>query len=121
MVRVLLAIWAAKLSALALRAIGREGTHVPGLIARRVHPGIIGAIRHPPRVVAVTGTNGKTTAANILAGALSANGMTVASNLNGSNLAAGVAATLIGAVDWRGRPRVDIGVFEMDERSAKLV
>ena len=117
----LLAIWVGKAAAFALRAIGRAGTHVPGLIARKVHPGIIGAIRHPERVVAVTGTNGKTTASNVLAEALGRQGFAVASNRNGSNLAAGVAATLIGAVDWRGRPRVDIGVFEVDERSAKLV
>ncbi|CAN5163430.1 MurT ligase domain-containing protein [soil metagenome] len=121
MLRVLLAIWAGKLAAFALRAMGRAGTHVPGLIARKVHPGIIGAVRHPPRVVVVTGTNGKTTASNLLAEALVGQGLTVASNRNGSNLAAGVAATLIGAVDWAGRPRVDVGVFEMDERSAKLV
>lgn len=121
MLRVLLAIWVGKLAAFALRAVGRAGTHVPGLLARRVHPGVIGAIRHPERVVVVTGTNGKTTASNVLTGALTQQGLKVASNLNGSNLAAGVAATLIGAVDWRGRPRADIGVFEMDERSAKLV
>jgi Zn ribbon nucleic-acid-binding protein len=120
-VRVLLAIWAGKLAAFTLRALGRAGTHVPGLVARKIHPGIIGAVRHPARVVVVTGTNGKTTASNLLAEALSAEGLSVASNRNGSNLAAGVAATLIGAVDWRGRPRADVGVFEMDERSAKLV
>jgi len=119
--RVLLAIWAGKLAALALRALGRAGTHVPGIVARKIHPGIIGAIRHPARVVAVTGTNGKTTVSNLLAEALTHQGLVVASNRNGSNLAAGVTATLIGAVSWAGKPKADIGVFEMDERSAKLV
>ena len=119
--RVLLAIWAAKAAAAGLRLLGRAGTHVPGLIARKIHPGIIGAVRHPARVVVVTGTNGKTTVSNLLAEALEGEGLKVASNRNGSNLAAGVAATLIGAVSWTGRPRADIGVFEMDERSAKLV
>ena len=119
--RLLLTIWAVKLSVLALRALGRAGTHVPGLIARRLYPGIIGAIRHPARVVVVTGTNGKTTVSNLLAEALAAQGLRVASNRNGSNLAAGVAATLIGAVTWTGKSRVDLAVIEMDERSAKLV
>ncbi|MDM4763188.1 MurT ligase domain-containing protein [Galbitalea sp. SE-J8] len=119
--RVLLAVWAGKLAALALRALGRAGTHVPGLIARRLHPGILAGVQHPPRVVVVTGTNGKTTASNLLTEALLAQGLRVASNRNGSNLAAGIAATLIGAVDWRGRSRADIAVLEMDERSAKLV
>ena len=121
MLRVLLTIWAAKLSALALRAIGRQGTHVPGRIARRLHPGIIAAIRHPARVVAVTGTNGKTTVSNLLAEALLGEGLRVASNRLGSNLAAGVAMTLIDAVTWTGRSRADIAVLEMDERSARLI
>lgn len=121
MLRVLLAIWAGKLATIALRALGRAGTHVPGLVARRIHPGIIGAIRHPARVIAVTGTNGKTTVSNLLAESLALQGLSVASNRNGSNLAAGITATLIGAVSWTGRPRADVGVFEMDERSAKLV
>jgi hypothetical protein len=119
--RVLLAVWTGKLAAFGLRVLGRAGTHVPGLIALRVYPGIIGAIRHPPRVVVVTGTNGKTTASNLLAEAFAAQGLVVASNRNGSNLAAGVAATLFGAVNWTGRSRADIAVIEMDERSAKLI
>jgi Zn ribbon nucleic-acid-binding protein len=119
--RLLLTIWAVKLSVFALRTLGRQGTHVPGLIARKLHPGIIGALRHPARVVVVTGTNGKTTVSNLLAEALEAQGLRVASNRNGSNLAAGVATTLIGAVTWTGRPKADIAVMEMDERSAKLI
>ena len=119
--RVLLTIWAVKLAALVIKATGRAGTHVPGLIARKLHPGIIGSIRHPARVVAVTGTNGKTTVSNLLAEALEGEGLRVASNRSGSNLAAGVATTLVDAVTWTGRPRVDIAVFEMDERSAKLI
>lgn len=121
MLRVLLAIWAGKLAMIALRVLGRAGTHVPGLVARRIHPGIIGAIRHPARVIAVTGTNGKTTVSNLLTEALLEQGMSVASNRSGSNLAAGITATLIGAVSWTGKPKVEVGVFEMDERSARLV
>jgi lipid II isoglutaminyl synthase (glutamine-hydrolysing) len=119
--RLLTAVWAAKLAGVAIRALGRQGTHTPGLIARKLYPGIIGAIRHPDRVVAVTGTNGKTTVSNLLTEALQGEGMRVASNRIGSNLAAGIATTLIGAVTWTGKPRADIAVLEMDERSAKLV
>jgi UDP-N-acetylmuramyl tripeptide synthase len=119
--RLLIALWAAKLAGVAIRATGRKGTHVPGLIARKLHPGIIGSIRHPARVIAVTGTNGKTTVSNLLAEALQGEGLSVASNRYGSNLAAGIATTLIGAVTWTGKPRADVAVLEMDERSAKLV
>ena len=119
--RLLIAVWAAKLAGVAIRAVGRQGTHTPGLIARKLYPGIIGAVRHPQRVVVVTGTNGKTTVSNLLTEALLGEGFRVASNRIGSNLAAGIATTLIGAVTWTGKPRVDIAVLEMDERSAKLV
>ena len=119
--RVLLAIWAAKAAATGLRLLGRAGTHVPGLIARRLHPGIIGALRHPARVVVVTGTNGKTTVSNLLTEALEAEGLRVATNRNGSNIAAGVTTLLIRAVSWTGKPRADVAVVEMDERSAKLI
>jgi Zn ribbon nucleic-acid-binding protein len=116
-----MAVGAAKLSGVAIRMLGRQGTHVPGLIARKLYPGVIGAIRHPDRVVVVTGTNGKTTVSNLLTEALQGEGVRVASNRIGSNLAAGIATTLIGAVTWTGKPKADIAVLEMDERSAKLV
>ena len=45
MVRVLLTIWIVKLSVLVLRVFGQAHTHVPGIIAHAVHPGIIGAVR----------------------------------------------------------------------------
>ena len=121
MIRALLTIWAAKLAALALRVLGRAGTHVPGRIARRLDPRIIAKVAHPTRVVVVTGTNGKTTVSNLLVEALEAQGLRVASNRNGSNLAAGVAMALIGAVTWTGRSRSDIAILEMDERSARLI
>lgn len=119
--RLLLTIWAAKLSVLIIRAFGRQGTHTPGLVARRLFPGILGAVAHPARVVAVTGTNGKTTVANLLAQALEAEGLRVASNRYGSNLVAGAATALIDAVTWTGKPKADIAVIEMDERSARLI
>ena len=119
--RVLLTIWVAKLAGLAIRALGRAGTHTPGLIARRLHPGIIGALRHPSRVIAVTGTNGKTTVSNLLTDALEAQGLKVTSNRNGSNIAAGVTSLLLDAVSWTGKPRTDVAVVEMDERSARLI
>lgn len=96
-------IWAAKVAGLALRAAGRPATHLPGLIARGLRPDIIGALAHPARVVVVTGTNGKTTASNLLVEALEGEGLRVASNRTGSNIAAGVASALIRSVSWTGR------------------
>jgi UDP-N-acetylmuramyl tripeptide synthase len=119
--RALLTIWIVKISVIVIRALGKQAQHTPGVIARRLYPGVIGALRHPARVVVVTGTNGKTTVSNLLSEALEAQGMRVASNRSGSNTAAGIITALIRDVTWLGRPRADIAVIEMDERSAKLV
>lgn len=116
-----MAIWVTKVLSTGLRIAGRGGTHVPGRIALRIQPDLIGQIAHPAQVVAVTGTNGKTTVTNMLADALLLQGQKVATNRIGSNLAAGIAVTLISAVDARGRSRVDSAVLELDERSARLV
>ncbi|MEP6844171.1 MAG: MurT ligase domain-containing protein [Pseudolysinimonas sp.] len=119
--RLLLAIWAAKLAALAIRARGLNGAVMPGRIARRLHPEIIALIAHPPRVVAVTGTNGKTTVSNLLADALEGEGLRVANNRSGGNVSACIATTLIDAVTWTGKSRADIAVIEVDERLSRSI
>jgi lipid II isoglutaminyl synthase (glutamine-hydrolysing) len=120
-VRLLLTIWVVKLSVVAIRVLGKQANHTPGVIARKLYPGIVGAVARPARVVVVTGTNGKTTVSNLIAEALEAQGLRVASNRSGSNTAAGVATALIRELTWTGRPKADIAVIEMDERSAKLI
>lgn len=119
--RLLLAIWGAKLTRALLRLLRRHGTQLPGRVAMAIDPRLIGAIAHPPRVVVVTGTNGKTTVSNLLGEALTAEGLRVANNRYGSNIEAGIAAALVAGVDWLGRSRADIAVIEMDERTARRV
>ena len=119
--RLFAAVWAAKLAGLALRLLHRRGSHFPGVVALRLCPGLIGEIRKPERVVVVTGTNGKTTVANLLADALAGEGMAVIDNRAGSNTTAGIAAALVAGVNWWGRPKAGLAVLEMDERSARLI
>src|SRR5258708_7932379 len=72
------------------------GTSLPGLVARRVDPGImrhLGAqLRHGS--VVVTGTNGKTTTSGLVAYILRDAGLRVWRNREGANLVQGVAAAL---------------------------
>ena len=119
--RVLLAVWAGKLTGTLLRLLGRAGTHVPGKVALAVYPGLMSAIPLPSRVVVVTGTNGKTTTTNILADALHNLGVRVGSNRAGSNLREGIISTLMDGLTVFGRSTIDTAVLEMDERSARLV
>lgn len=63
------------------------------------------------RVAVVTGTNGKSTTTALLASACTANGLTVASNVEGANLLSGIVA-LLGS---RRARDTDVAVLEMDE------
>ncbi|MHB0886124.1 MAG: MurT ligase domain-containing protein [Bacillota bacterium] len=115
--RKLLAIWIGKLAVPLSRAFGRGGSTFPGSLARRVAPGILSALgaQLPRGVILVTGTNGKTTTARMIAAVLRAAGLRVVHNRSGANLITGVTAAFIDATGWRGRLGADIGLVECDE------
>ena len=118
--RALLALWAAKGAAALVPRLGRGGgTALPGLLAERIAPDAAAALarRLAGGVVLITGTNGKTTTARLLAGMLAAAGRPVAHNRAGSNLTRGIASALAAASDWRGRPRDAraLALMETDE------
>ncbi len=93
------------------------GSNFPGKVVLRMHPGAPQAMasRLPGGCVLVTGTNGKTTTSNLLAGMLRAGGRRPVHNRVGANLITGITAALAQASDLRGAPRGDIGLFEVDE------
>ena len=104
-----------------LRLLGRKGTYLSGKIALKLCPGFIAKVKKPAKVLAVTGTNGKTTVNNLISDALEASGRRVLSNRYGSNIAAGVASALIEGSTLFGKPKYDVAVLECDERSARLI
>jgi UDP-N-acetylmuramyl tripeptide synthase len=93
------------------------GTNFPGIVARQVAPGVLHdlADRLPQGVVLLSGTNGKTTTARMLAGVLQANQQRVLHNRAGANLVSGLTATMLAGCNLLGRTRHDIGLFETDE------
>ncbi len=119
----LLANAAGKLARLALQLSGRGGTALPGLIALTIDPDFIAAaaseLAHG--VVLVSGTNGKTTTARMLSDIVRATGWAPMHNRSGSNLERGIAGALLAESSWRGEPRGDVGMFEVDEASLPRV
>jgi lipid II isoglutaminyl synthase (glutamine-hydrolysing) len=119
--RATVAVLASKAAGAASRWLGRGGgTALPGLVAERLEPNIVARLaRDLGRGVAiVTGTNGKTTTARMLAGIHHAAGTPVLHNRSGSNLMRGLAATVTAAAGIDGRiPRAarTAGVLEVDE------
>lgn len=120
-VKFLIAFYAAKLAQFAMKLLGRNATYLPGKIAAKISKDFLAHLKRPKTVIAVTGTNGKTTVSNLLTSILTDNGYRVTNNSFGSNIQAGVIAALIQDSDLLGRPKKDIAVLEVDERSSLLV
>jgi UDP-N-acetylmuramyl tripeptide synthase len=72
----------------------------------------------PLGVAVVSGTNGKTTTTKMVVELLESQGLKVFTNRTGSNFTRGVAAALLGEVDWRGRLDADVAILELDEAHA---
>ncbi|NPV93294.1 MAG: DUF1727 domain-containing protein [Firmicutes bacterium] len=121
-VRFLFAFLLSRVLVRVLKAFGYSATSLPGVIALKVCPGLISHIGDAYElVVAVTGTNGKTTTANLLAHILRADGYTVAHNTEGANMLNGVAAALLQDCTWTGEPRSRVALIEVDEGSVGRV
>jgi lipid II isoglutaminyl synthase (glutamine-hydrolysing) len=119
-----LAVIAGKLSARAIRAVGAGlGSNLPGRIARRVSPHILKHLSAQGRrgVIAVSGTNGKSTTSGFIHSILTRAGLKTVHNRQGANLVTGITATLIDAADWKGKVDADYYLFEVDEASLPVV
>ena len=121
--RFLFALWMAKLSIPALKITHHDGTDFPGSLACRLCPDFLRYVGKPPTIVAITGTNGKTTVSNTIADILEANGRKVLSNRAGSNMWSGIATTLLAGCTLSGKLRegYDTAVLEVDERSSSRI
>ena len=118
--RFVLAILIGKLVRFAGRFVGRSTT-LPGQIALKMDSAFLKKMKFDGKVIAVTGSNGKTTTSNLVAHILRENGHTVINNTEGSNLAAGVATTLLEHCTLGGRLHSDFVVLEVDERFTPIV
>ncbi len=113
------AIVICKLANAAGRLIGR-GSSKPGQLALRICPDIIRRLKMPDAVVAVTGSNGKTSTVEMIVRILEKNGKKVCWNKEGSNQIEGIATMLIANATLSGRVKSDVVVMESDEQYARL-
>ena len=116
--RKLLAIVVCKLAALAGRIV-KKGSSKPGQLALKICPDIIARMKLPDRVVAVTGSNGKTSTVEMIVRILERAGMNVCWNREGSNQIEGIATMLIRNATLTGRVKSDVVVMESDEQYAR--
>lgn len=120
--RFLFALWMAKLSVPALKITHHNGTDFPGSLALKLCPDFLRYVKQPATVIAVTGTNGKTTVSNMLTDILEADHKRVMSNRAGSNIASGISTAFIRNSNLLGKVvNCDIAVLEVDERSSPRI
>ncbi len=117
------AVLAGKATGALSRWSGRGGgTTLPGDVARAIDPGVLSRLSADLRggAVLVTGTNGKTTTARLVAALLEGLPARVVANRAGANLIYGATAAAVAGAGFDGRLRADWGVFEIDEATLPL-
>src|SRR5918997_3317099 len=118
------AILAARAAQAASRTLKRGGgTTYPGVVARRVDPKVLTKLscRLAHGSAAITGTNGKTTTTRMVSDILRSAGLRAVNNSTGANLVTGVTAALVSDSSILGKPRSEVGLFEVDEASVPKV
>ncbi|MBR0351224.1 MAG: DUF1727 domain-containing protein [Clostridia bacterium] len=98
-----------------------NGSHLPGNIATKICPNFLSIVSKPKTIIAVTGTNGKTTTSNLIIDALEAKGYKVLNNKTGSNVLGGVTTSLFSGVSLGNKSKFDIAVLEVDEKSTPRI
>ncbi len=119
--RYLLGLYGGKAARLGLRLLRRQGSYLPGMISDRLDPGFLENLPKPERILAVTGTNGKTTTSNMMLDILSAQEPHIVNNSMGSNTKYGILTALSQNVDLLGHKRSDLAILEVDERWTPFV
>ncbi len=105
-----------------LRSVGKligKGSSKPGQVALKLCPDILSRVQLPPYIIAVTGSNGKTSTVEMIAHILTKNGKSVAWNREGSNQIEGVTTLVLGSSTLGGKVKSDILLIESDERFAR--
>ena len=115
--RKFLAIVVCKLGRFVGKLVGK-GSSMPGKFALKRSPDILRRVQRPPHIIAVTGSNGKTSTVEMIATVLRGQGKNVIYNAEGSNQVEGVTTLILTHATLGGKVNADVLLLESDERYA---
>lgn len=116
----MLSILAARASSALLKLANRGGS-MPGKLGLKIDSNVLRKLKFNGPVIIVTGTNGKTSVANMIADLMGYGGYQVISNRKGDNLKAGIATTLLANSTITGKVKATACVLEVDELSVRHI
>lgn len=104
-----------------MRLLGRTARAMPGAVALRIDPRLIGRLSEGHKTIVTTGTNGKTTTTHIVQQAVINTYGTAAYDPSSTNLEQGIATTLCLDSTVGGVRHSDWAVIECDEGASKTI
>lgn len=122
--RTIVAIIVAKLAKKSSQLLGKGGGNIPGVVARKIDRSILKTLSEQvDKTIIITGTNGKTTASNLMGAILTASGEAIIHNKEGNNLLTGITASFVNQAKWTGKLNNNYryAVLEVDEANVPLV
>ena len=120
-VRILLSILVCRLLRFFSRLLHRGGTAMPGRIALKIYPDLLAFLAQEVIVIAVTGTNGKTTSSRMIEEAFSEQNLSYFANRSGANLLSGITTEFVMNSSVFGKTNKEYAVIECDEAAAVQV
>ncbi len=96
-----------------------KGSSLPGELALKICPDILKRITLPDKIIAVTGSNGKTSTVEMIAHVMRESGLSIVYNKEGSNQIEGVTTLLLCNCTLGGKFKKDAVIIESDERYAR--
>ncbi|MBQ7692924.1 MAG: DUF1727 domain-containing protein [Oscillospiraceae bacterium] len=100
------------------RLVHRGGTAMPGRWALKLCPNLLSILARGVKIVAITGTNGKTTTARMIDQGFDDAGMSYFANRSGANLMSGITTEFVMNSTLFGKCKKEYAVIECDEAAA---
>lgn len=111
-----------KMAQKASRMLKKNGSNIPGLVARKIDRNILKKLADKTdNVIFISGTNGKTTTSQIVAHIFKENGYRIIHNSEGSNMIGGITTAFIDNESIIGGQKADVAIIEVDEGSIPRV